>query len=106
MPDVQPKDFTNLLNKIRQRPDAALLETVLLRSQSLAVYSTDNKGHFGLALDAYGHFTSPIRRYPDLLLHRVVQTRPIARQRRRFQLFAQEMDTLCTAVLGFRAPRR
>ena len=70
---VQPKDFTNLLRKIRIRPDAPLLETVLLRSQSLAVYQTDNLGHFGLALEAYGHFTSPIRRYPDLLLHRSIK---------------------------------
>jgi ribonuclease R len=70
---VTPKDFTTLLKKIRERPDAALLETVLLRSQSLAVYATDNKGHFGLALEAYGHFTSPIRRYPDLLLHRSIK---------------------------------
>lgn len=70
---VEPKDFTSLLRKVRKRPDAALLETVLLRSQSLAVYSTDNIGHFGLALEAYGHFTSPIRRYPDLLLHRSIK---------------------------------
>ena len=55
------------------RPDAALLETVLLRSQSMAVYQTENLGHFGLALDAYSHFTSPIRRYPDLLLHRAIK---------------------------------
>jgi ribonuclease R len=71
---VRPKDYTNLLKAIRQRPDAALLETVLLRSQSLAVYSTDAEGgHFGLALQHYGHFTSPIRRYPDLLLHRAIK---------------------------------
>ncbi|WP_374601929.1 ribonuclease R [Arenimonas sp.] len=70
---VQPRDFTQLLRKVRVRPDAALLETVLLRSQSLAVYQTDNLGHFGLALEAYAHFTSPIRRYPDLLLHRSIK---------------------------------
>ena len=70
---VQPRDFTALLKKIRERPDAALLESVLLRSQSLAVYSTDNHGHFGLALAAYAHFTSPIRRYPDLLVHRAIK---------------------------------
>jgi len=70
---VQPRDFTALLKKIRERPDAALLESVLLRSQSLAVYSTDNHGHFGLALQAYAHFTSPIRRYPDLLVHRAIK---------------------------------
>jgi ribonuclease R len=70
---VQPRDFTALLRKIRERPDAPLLESVLLRSQALAVYSHENLGHFGLALDAYGHFTSPIRRYPDLLLHRAIK---------------------------------
>jgi ribonuclease R len=70
---VQPRDFTALLKKIRDRPDAALLESVLLRSQSLAVYAHENLGHFGLALEAYGHFTSPIRRYPDLLLHRSIK---------------------------------
>ncbi|MEN4904354.1 ribonuclease R [Luteimonas sp. TWI1437] len=70
---VQPKDFTNLLKKIRDRSDATLLESVLLRSQSQAVYSTENLGHFGLALAAYAHFTSPIRRYPDLLVHRAIK---------------------------------
>ncbi len=70
---VQPKDFRALLEKIRERPDAALLESVILRSQSLAVYAPDNIGHFGLALEAYAHFTSPIRRYPDLLVHRALK---------------------------------
>ena len=70
---VTPGDFTKLLKKIRERPDAGLIESVLLRSQSLAVYSPQNSGHFGLALDAYAHFTSPIRRYPDLLVHRAIR---------------------------------
>jgi ribonuclease R len=70
---VQPRDFTALLKKIRKRPEAGLIESVLLRSQSLAVYSPDNIGHFGLALEAYAHFTSPIRRYPDLLVHRAIK---------------------------------
>lgn len=70
---VQPRDFRALLEKIRERPDAALLESVILRSQSLAVYAPDNIGHFGLALEAYAHFTSPIRRYPDLLVHRAIK---------------------------------
>ena len=92
---VQPKDFTNLLKKVRLRPDAALLETVLLRSQSLAVYSTDNKGHFGLALEAYSHFTSPIRRYPDLLLHRALKKALLPSSDGGFSYSAQEMDKLC-----------
>ncbi|NOT86713.1 MAG: ribonuclease R [Lysobacter sp.] len=70
---VEPRDFTVFLGKIRERADAALLESVLLRTQSLAVYAPDNIGHFGLALDAYAHFTSPIRRYPDLLVHRAIK---------------------------------
>ena len=70
---VQPRDFRQLLETIRDRPDAALLESVVLRSQSLAVYAPDNIGHFGLALAAYAHFTSPIRRYPDLLVHRAIK---------------------------------
>lgn len=70
---VQPRDFTQLLKKIRERPDVALLESVVLRSQSLAVYTPANAGHFGLALTAYAHFTSPIRRYPDLLVHRAIK---------------------------------
>ena len=70
---LQPKDFASLLKKVRDRPDATLLESVILRSQSQAVYSPDNLGHFGLALQAYAHFTSPIRRYPDLLVHRAIK---------------------------------
>jgi len=93
--DVQPRDFTNLLKKIRARPDAALLETVLLRSQSMAVYSTDNKGHFGLALEAYGHFTSPIRRYPDLLLHRSLKHALIRGSEDGFRYSPVEMAALC-----------
>ncbi len=70
---VTPGDFTALLEKVRKRVDATLIESVLLRSQSLAVYTIQNIGHFGLALEAYAHFTSPIRRYPDLLVHRAIK---------------------------------
>lgn len=70
---VRPRDYTALIRKVRERPESALLESVLLRSQSLAVYSPENIGHFGLALEAYAHFTSPIRRYPDLLVHRAIK---------------------------------
>ena len=70
---LQPRDFAALLKKVRDRPDATLLESVILRSQSQAVYSPENIGHFGLALQAYAHFTSPIRRYPDLLVHRAIK---------------------------------
>ncbi|WP_395788512.1 ribonuclease R [Aquimonas sp.] len=70
---VTPAGYTALLRKIRKRDDAMLLETVLLRSQAMAVYQPENIGHFGLALEAYAHFTSPIRRYPDLLVHRAIK---------------------------------
>jgi ribonuclease R len=66
-------DYARLLEKIRGRPDFNLLQTVLLRSLQQAVYSPENVGHFGLGYDAYTHFTSPIRRYPDLLIHRCVK---------------------------------
>jgi len=69
----RPKDFAELLEKIRNRPDVQLLQTVLLRTMQQAVYSPHNVGHFGLAYDAYAHFTSPIRRYPDLLVHRAIK---------------------------------
>jgi ribonuclease R len=69
----QGKDFGRLLDQIEERPDAHLIQTVMLRSLRQAVYSPDNVGHFGLAFDAYAHFTSPIRRYPDLLVHRAIR---------------------------------
>ncbi len=67
------KDYGKLMKQIKERPDAQLLQTVLLRSMQQAVYSPDNVGHFGLAYEAYAHFTSPIRRYPDLLIHRAIK---------------------------------
>lgn len=68
-----PLDYMHLIDSIKDRPDAHLIQTVLLRSMSQAVYSPELKGHFGLALEAYAHFTSPIRRYPDLLVHRAIR---------------------------------
>ncbi|WP_334178142.1 ribonuclease R [Pseudoxanthomonas sp.] len=91
---VQPRDFTQLLKKIRERPDVALLESVVLRSQSLAVYTPDNAGHFGLALDAYAHFTSPIRRYPDLLVHRAIKYALTKGRPDKFLYSAHEMAAL------------
>ncbi len=67
------RDYAELMKKIKERPDANLLQTMLLRSMQQAVYSPDNIGHFGLAYEAYAHFTSPIRRYPDLLTHRAIK---------------------------------
>lgn len=67
------KDYGRLIKRFKGRPDEQLLQTVLLRSMQQAVYSPDNVGHFGLAYEAYTHFTSPIRRYPDLLVHRAIK---------------------------------
>ncbi|MGL5741129.1 MAG: ribonuclease R [Legionella sp.] len=67
-----PKDFQRTMNAIEDRPDRHLIETVMLRSLKQAHYVEANEGHFGLAYSAYTHFTSPIRRYPDLLIHRAI----------------------------------
>ncbi len=67
------KDYAKLLEKIQGRPDKVLLQTVMLRSLQQAIYSPDNVGHFGLAYESYTHFTSPIRRYPDLMVHRAIK---------------------------------
>ncbi len=67
------KDYAHTLQQICDRPDAQLLQTVMLRSMQQAIYSPEITGHFGLAYDAYTHFTSPIRRYPDLLVHRAIK---------------------------------
>ena len=66
-------DYAKLLKTIKTRPDAQLLQTVLLRSLQQAQYSPENAGHFGLSYTAYTHFTSPIRRYPDLIIHRAIK---------------------------------
>lgn len=71
--DPDATDYAKLIKLISKREDAHMIKTVLLRSLPLAVYSSENLGHFGLAFDAYTHFTSPIRRYPDLLVHRAIR---------------------------------
>ncbi|KLV00363.1 exoribonuclease R [Photobacterium aquae] len=71
--EPSPKDYAALANLIQNRPDKELIQTMLLRSMKQAVYQADNIGHFGLALSQYAHFTSPIRRYPDLTLHRAIK---------------------------------
>jgi len=66
-------DYAKLSREIADRPDRSVIQTVMLRSMQQAVYQPKNEGHFGLALDQYAHFTSPIRRYPDLLVHRAIK---------------------------------
>ncbi|MCL1090733.1 ribonuclease R [Shewanella profunda] len=68
-----PSDYQGVMLQIADRPDAELIQVMLLRSMRQAIYTPDNEGHFGLALEEYAHFTSPIRRYPDLVLHRVIR---------------------------------
>lgn len=69
---IKPTDLEQVLGRVRGRPEENLVNTVVLRSMKRARYDVENLGHFGLALDDYCHFTSPIRRYPDLVTHRVV----------------------------------
>ena len=67
------KDYADLLNQARGRTDFPVIQVMLLRSMMQAVYTSNNSGHFGLAFPAYAHFTSPIRRYPDLMVHRAIK---------------------------------
>ena len=71
--DPVPGEFQAVANAVKNRPDAQQIHTMLLRSMQQAIYTPFNSGHFGLAYEAYTHFTSPIRRYPDLLVHRVIK---------------------------------
>ncbi len=71
--DPTPSEFQAIAKATKERPDAQQIQTMLLRSMQQAIYTPVNSGHFGLAFEAYTHFTSPIRRYPDLLVHRVIK---------------------------------
>jgi ribonuclease R len=88
-------DYAELIPKIKMRPDAVLLQTMLLRSMQQAVYSPENIGHFGLAYEAYAHFTSPIRRYPDLLTHRAIKA---ILQGKRYEPKSVDTSTLNTML--------
>jgi ribonuclease R len=77
---IHPGEFQRFISSIEGRPDERMLSYLMLRSFKQAVYSADNIGHFGLASEAYTHFTSPIRRYPDLVVHRILKA-AIARRR-------------------------
>jgi ribonuclease R len=71
--DFSPKSMQNILDQLKDKPEFPILSSLLLRSMRKAVYSKDNIGHFGLASRAYTHFTSPIRRFPDLQVHRLLK---------------------------------
>ena len=71
--DPKPSEFQAIADATKERPDAQQIHSMLLRSMQQAIYTPTNSGHFGLAFEAYTHFTSPIRRYPDLLVHRVIK---------------------------------
>jgi ribonuclease R len=91
---VKPRDFTKLIRQTADRPDASAITMAMLRSLPHAEYSPDNIGHFGLALDAYAHFTSPIRRYPDLLVHRAIRHIINGGKPRRFDYGHGDMERL------------
>ena len=81
--DPKPAEFQAIAEATKERPDALQIHSMLLRSMQQAIYTPINSGHFGLAFEAYAHFTSPIRRYPDLLVHRVIKA---ILEKRRYQL--------------------
>ncbi|WP_086444180.1 ribonuclease R [Candidatus Enterococcus lemimoniae] len=72
--DITPKDLQRVLEQVADKPEEAVINTMLLRSMQQARYSEDNYGHYGLAAEYYTHFTSPIRRYPDLIVHRLIRS--------------------------------
>jgi len=92
--DLHPRHFAQVLERVKGRPHATLVETVLLRSMARAAYQPDDLGHFGLALDHYVHFTSPIRRYPDLLVHRAIKHVLSGGDPARFPYSPKDMDGL------------
>jgi len=71
--EIHPRALQELLEKVADKPEERVINTMLLRSMKQAVYTPYNIGHFGLAIDYYSHFTSPIRRYPDLMIHRIIK---------------------------------
>jgi len=93
---VEPKQFNELLSQVKNRPDSASISMAMLRSLTHAEYTPVNVGHFGLALDAYAHFTSPIRRYPDLLVHRAIRHIVRGNKPGRYHYDAKGMERLGT----------
>ena len=90
---ISPKDYEKLSLKVKNREDRHLIQTLMLRSMQQAAYRPENTGHFGLALKHYAHFTSPIRRYPDLLIHRAIKHVINKRNKRDYFYGQSEMQT-------------
>jgi len=90
-----PRDFETIVQQVKGRADRPLIMAVLLRAQSLASYQARNTGHFGLALAAYTHFTSPIRRYPDLLVHRAIYHALSRQPAQQYPIGTERMEKLC-----------
>ncbi len=87
-------DYGKLLEKVAGRPDAHLIQTVMLRSMRQAIYTVENRGHFGLSYEGYCHFTSPIRRYPDLLIHRALKHAIAKRKASKFMYDLEKMESI------------
>ncbi len=89
-----PREFRQLVERLSARPDGLLLESLVIRSLAQAVYQQTNIGHFGLALEEYAHFTSPIRRYPDLLVHRALKAAVLAQSTSGHRYSTTELQAL------------
>ena len=89
-----PREFRQLVERLAARPDGLLLESLVIRSLAQAVYQQTNIGHFGLALEEYAHFTSPIRRYPDLLVHRAIKAAVLPESASGHRYTTGELQTL------------
>jgi ribonuclease R len=89
-----PREFRQLVERLAARPDGQLLESLVIRSLAQAVYQQTNIGHFGLALEEYAHFTSPIRRYPDLLVHRAIKAAMLPNSASGHRYSTAELQTL------------
>jgi len=101
--EPRPAEFQAISQAVRERPDAQQIQTMLLRSMQQAIYTAVNSGHFGLAYEAYAHFTSPIRRYPDLLVHRVIKA---ILQGKRYHLGPLPQVTSAATSGAYRRPGR
>jgi ribonuclease R len=96
-----PREFRQLVDRLHARPDGLLLESLVIRSLAQAVYQQTNIGHFGLALEEYAHFTSPIRRYPDLLVHRAIKAAVVPKSASGHRYSTAELQ-----ALGFESSQR